>query len=546
MGEDCFQPSVERFQVHFTGEIEVSLSKVGNAAELRVRDTGTGIPAEDLSHLFERFYRVQGARGRTWEGSGIGLALVQELAKLHSGSVQVESEANRGSTFTVTIPLGKDHLPADRMGAARTLASTGISAEAYVQEALHWSASTQDISDDIEIASFVSTKASPLSPEKKSQKAARVLVADDNADMRQYLEALLNPRYEVVRCEDGQVALEQAQKKRPDLILADVMMPRRDGFSLVRALREDKELRDVPIILLSARAGEESRIEGLDAGADDYLVKPFSARELMARVGSQLAMAKVRREAAELKGRNAEMLRQSDHVRELSWRLLRAQDEERRRIARELHDSAGQTLTVLGINVAQLVQKTGRIAPELASDAETIQETIRQLHRDIRTASYLLHPPLLDEAGLYSALTWYVHGLVERSSLGIELDIAPEFGRLPSDMELLVFRLVQEGLTNIHRHSGSETAKIRIVREEERIVVAIQDRGQGMSPQRLAEIQSGGSGVGIRGMRERLSQFKGELKIESGSTGTRILVSIPLSKSATAEESTLPSLQRAV
>src|ERR1700751_4276933 len=126
------------------------------------------------------------------------------------------------------------------------------------------------------------------------------------------------------------------------------------------------------------------------------------------------------------------------------------------------------------MNLVQFVHKTGRNAPELVTDAETIQEMVQQLHRDIRTASYLLHPPLLDEAGLYSALTWYVHGLVERSSLEIELDIAPEFGRLPSDMELLVFRLVQEGLTNIHRHSGSETANIRIVREEERIVVAIQ------------------------------------------------------------------------
>jgi signal transduction histidine kinase len=522
------------FKFTFEGEIEVSLKRVANTAELRVRDTGTGIPIEDLPHLFERFYRVQGSRGRTWEGSGIGLALVQELAKLHGGTVRVESELDRGSTFIVSIPLGKNHLPPERIGAARTLASTGISA-AFVQEALHWSANMQEISEHLEIAPFVSTRAARSSPERKSQQGSRVLCADDNADMRQYLETLLHPRYEVVPCEDGQVALEQARQVRPDLVLADVMMPRMDGFGLLRALREDKELRDVPVILLSARAGEESRIEGLDAGADDYLVKPFSARELIARVGSHLAMAKVRREAAELKGRNAEMLRQSENVRELSRRLLRAQEEERRHIARELHDSAGQTLTVLGMNLAQLVQKTGRTAPELATEAERIEEVVQQLHRDIRTTSYLLHPPLLDENGLCSALSWYTQGLAERSGLEIKLDISQEFGRPPREIELVVFRLVQECLTNIHRHSGSKTANIRIAREETQITVEIRDHGFGMSAQRLTEIQSVGSGVGIRGMRERLSQFNGEMKIESDSTGTRVLASIPVSKNTEAE-----------
>jgi signal transduction histidine kinase len=245
--------------------------------------------------------------------------------------------------------------------------------------------------------------------------------------------------------------------------------------------------------------------------------------------------AEVRARTGDLEERNSQLLKQSEQVRELSWRLLRAQDEERRHIARELHDSAGQTLTVLGMNVAQFVQNTGRTAPELATEAETIQDMVQQLHRDVRTTSYLLHPPLLDESGLHSALGWYIQGLGERSRLEIKLDISEEFGRLPREMELVVFRLVQECLTNIHRHSGSKTANIRIAREDGRIAVAIQDHGQGMSAQRLAEVQSGGSGVGIRGLRERLSQFNGEMKIESDSRGTRVLVSIPVFKSRAAE-----------
>jgi signal transduction histidine kinase len=216
--------------------------------------------------------------------------------------------------------------------------------------------------------------------------------------------------------------------------------------------------------------------------------------------------------------------------------LLTSQDEERRHIARELHDSAGQTLTVLGISLAQLLQKTGRNAPELASEAEQIQETVQQLHREIRTTSYLLHPPLLDETGLSSAISWYLEGLQERSGLEVRLNITKDFGRLPREMELVIFRLVQECLTNIHRHSDSKTASIRIARELNQISLDIRDQGKGMSPARLAEIQSGRSGVGIGGMRERLRQFEGIMNIESDSSGTRILATVPLPKNPSSED----------
>jgi PAS domain S-box-containing protein len=256
--------------------------------------------------------------------------------------------------------------------------------------------------------------------------------------------------------------------------------------------------------------------------------------------------AEVRSRTIELENRNVEVLRQSELLREFSRRLLQVQDEERRRIARELHDSAGQTLTVLGMNVAQFVQKTGRNAPELARAAEMIQETVQQLHREIRTTSYLLHPPLLDESGLPSALHWYIDGLAERSDLDISLDISDEVGRLPRDMELMVFRLVQECLTNIHRHSDSKTASIRIIRKADTITVEVRDRGKGMSSEKLAEIQARGSGVGIRGIRERLRQFEGSLNIESDSWGTRIFATIPIPKAVPEQESGIEPLQRAV
>jgi PAS domain S-box-containing protein len=217
-------------------------------------------------------------------------------------------------------------------------------------------------------------------------------------------------------------------------------------------------------------------------------------------------------------------------------RLMKIQDEERRRIARELHDSAGQTLTVLGLNLAQLVEKAERIAPELAKDGKEIEEIVQQLHREIRTTSYLLHPPLLDECGLASALNWYVEGLSRRSGIAIKLEIAKNVGRLPNDMELAVFRLVQECLTNIHRHSGSKTAEIRVFVKGGSLCVEVTDEGKGIPPERLAEIRTAGSGVGIRGMQERLRQFGGELSIESNGSGTSAIVSIPVPKEVPATE----------
>jgi PAS domain S-box-containing protein len=222
----------------------------------------------------------------------------------------------------------------------------------------------------------------------------------------------------------------------------------------------------------------------------------------------------------------AEKVRIADDV----TRLMKAQDDERRRIARELHDSAGQTLVVLGLNLAQLVRKAEVCAPELAREGKEIEAIVQQLHREIRTTSYLLHPPLLDESGLTSALSWYVDGLAERSDVAITLEVASNVGRLPSDMELAIFRIVQECLTNIHRHSGSKTAIIRVAREPDGVRVEVQDHGKGMQPERLDQIQSGGSGVGMRGMRERLRQFHGEMQIETNGTGTSVIARIPVAK----------------
>ena len=958
------------FKFTLEGEIEVSLRPEGDAVKLAVRDTGTGIPATEIPHLFERFHQVKGARGRTFEGSGIGLALVQELVKLHGGSIAVESELGRGTTFTVSIPstapAAPDHSPAREPEAS----ASGVRGRSYVEEALRWLPDSE--AGLLPAVDLASTKKDE-SPQPMGA-AARILLADDNADMRDYLQRMLAIHYQVTVVADGESALAAAQLHTPDLVLTDVMMPRLDGFGLLKALRANERLATVPVILLSARAGEEARVEGISAGADDYLIKPFSARELMARIDTHLNLSRLRHEAmarvreserqfremidalpaaiyttdpegrlthfnpaavefsgrqlelgtdkwcvswkifsadgqllphdqcpmavalkegkiieggefiaerpdgkriwfspyprllrdengrivaglnmlvditerkhagrtkellaaivgcsddaivskdldgiitswnqgaerlfgytaeeavgqsitliipsdrldeernilnrlkrgqkvehfetvrvrkdgttldisltisplkddqgrivgaskvarditgrkraeaaladgarqqrvlfqfanelhraksleevyrvaldaicgallcdrasillfddhatmrfvawrelsesyrtkteghspwqpdeaapdaicipdirkadlgqqlnaaiekegigslafiplislgkligkfmvyfnaphtfttqevdlgltisrqlafgierrkseealrrseeqfrtlartldaevrvrtVELEQRNTEMEHQSDRLRDLSQRLMQSRDDERRRIARELHDSAGQTLTVLSMSLARIAAEAEADSPDLARETEESQNLVQQLSQEIRTMSYLLHPPLLDESGLSAALQWYTRGLVERSGLAIQLEMAEDFGRLPREMELVVFRVVQECLTNIHRHSESRSAIIRLTRDAESVFLEVEDSGKGMSPERLSEIQSQGSGVGIRGMLERIRQFGGKMNIESGDSGTKISVTLPLSE----------------
>ncbi|SFT91438.1 anti-anti-sigma factor [Geodermatophilus amargosae] len=271
----------------FEGGITVRLRQGEDAAVLTVADTGTGIPAAELPRLFERFTRVSGARSRSGEGSGIGLAMVEELVGLHGGSVEVQSAPDVGTTFTVTVPLGTAHLPADRLApAVAEPPAISPGATPFVAEALRWLPSAGD-------------DAPAAAPGSQGSRAGRVLVADDNADVRDYVVRLLAPVHEVRAVADGQAALEAALADPPDLVVSDVMMPRLDGVQLLAALRADARTSRVPVVLLSARAGQESAVEGLAAGADDYLVKPFSAQELLARVDAHLQLGRARREAEE-------------------------------------------------------------------------------------------------------------------------------------------------------------------------------------------------------------------------------------------------------
>jgi signal transduction histidine kinase len=301
----------------FDGEIRVSVRAEDNHVQLSVADTGTGISENDLPHLFQRFRRIDGARRRSHEGSGIGLALVQELVEMHGGSIRVESILGAGTTFSVTLPFGQSHLSHGRVvtDGENTIGVQG-SAVAYVQEALGWLPGRERFRREVAVgATGDGAHGAVLPAERKPE----ILLVDDNLDMREYVHGLLGWRFNVVPAENGREALELAEKRVPDLVLTDVMMPEMDGFALLAALRRNPSFRTVPVIMLSARAGEESRIEGMDAGADDYLTKPFTARELVARVEAQLNLALVRKEAVE---QEAALTREIYKAKQFAWEAL--------------------------------------------------------------------------------------------------------------------------------------------------------------------------------------------------------------------------------
>jgi signal transduction histidine kinase len=304
----------------------------------------------------------------------------------------------------------------------------------------------------------------------------------------------------------------------------------------------------IPVLHISATfVDAEYRVPGLETGADAYLAEPISRDELLATVGALLRLKQAERAARlhateaenarkelekahdelerRVQQRTEELAQKTKEIRELTGRLLRLQDDERRRLARELHDSTGQMLVAMKMTLDQMSAETkGQKIEPLVSQTISINEDIS---RQLRTMSYLLHPPLLDEVGLPSALQWYADGFAQRSGITLDLQISPEFGRLPEGMEIALFRVVQECLTNIHRHSGSATANIRLIRTPKTVQVEIADTGSGVPPERR-HADKVVPGVGLMGIEERMRQFGGRAEVTSSNHGTVVVAAIPL------------------
>jgi PAS domain S-box-containing protein len=656
------------FKFTFEGSVTVALVETGDRVELSVSDTGTGIPQHELAKIFDRFHRIEGAKGRTIEGTGIGLALVRDLVELHGGLISVESEVGRGSRFKVSIPFGTAHLPKQQVMLETPAASPISHAVEFTEEAMQWLAEDTAIVFDEQRGKTKRVGQPPNDVESRS----RILLADDNADMRQYIRHVLGDRYELAVAGNGEEALARALAHPPDLILADVMMPRMDGFELIRKLRASEATSTIPIMVLSARAGDEARVEGLGKGADDYLIKPFSAAELRARVDTHLSLAAARKRAENAIRIANERLRESEanlritlgslsdaviatdgegHVRymnsvaetltgwkqseaagkrieevyevmtvhnetvresnarrvleraeaaprkrfllqshqgrqvpveeaatpildgdrvigavtvfaditermkieqilanervvleeqmriakhelgesrtelqQLSGHLMMAQEEERQHLANELHDDLGQRTAVVEMTVKRLEDDMGTDAFKHQELLQLLSTQVSDLAHGLRAASHRLHPSVLENLGLSTALRMLVEE--QRGQNGearfIERGASAP---LPASHTTALYRIAQEGLRNAAKHALGAPVRLTLIYRETGVELSIEDAGGGFD---LGEIQ-GKRGLGLLSMQERARSIGATFILDSTiGEGTNIRVSVPL------------------
>jgi signal transduction histidine kinase len=525
------------FKFTFVGEIGVTLRAVDGKVELAVRDTGIGISEEELPRLFERFHRIKDVHSRSHEGTGIGLSLTQELVKLHGGSIDVTSMPGHGSTFKVHIPFGRKHLPEDLIGVRGMRSSTSILTKSFIDEALSWIPREDEPEGGNQIVIPISELPGTLQGPELGRSSYRLLVADDNADMREYLKDLLSTQWKVSTYPDGASALKASLDNPPDLVLADVMMPGLDGFELLRQLRAQFSTREIPVVLLSARAGEESRIEGLRAGANDYLVKPFSSRELLTRIAVQLEIARIRRETEQSLRELADDL--EEKVRQRTVELENANMAKDEFLANMSHEIRTPMSGVLGMTEILLHQDL----------PENVQDDLEMIRGSADSVMTLIND-LFDLSRISQGkFEFYTEEFDPRAM--IRDATGPfKFQALSSDLDFIIFidehvpshivgdkdriaQVIKNLVSNAIKFTEQGYVKIEVKTEEQdaetlRLLVSVSDSGVGIPKSKQKDVFSAftqldssyskkfaGMGLGLAISKRLVEGMGGEIKVDS-------------------------------
>lgn len=522
------------------GQITVQQHVVGEYVDLTVTDTGCGIPAAEIAQVFKRFHRVAGTSGRTHEGTGIGLALVEQLARLHGGTVQVTSTEGRGSTFTVSIPRGHAHLPAESISPQGR--SFSQRRDVFTEEVLRWlpddhtwlpeQSEPTPGTTDVPLA-ISQTHASTTSADGRPC----VLVADDNADMRAYIRSLLNDRYEVIAVSDGMTALTAAHTFMPDLILTDVMMPQLDGLGVLAQLRADHRTRPIPVILLSARAGEEALAAGIETGADDYLTKPFAARELLARVATHLDLARMRREAGEEHAR-----------RRAAEELVRERDQFLALAAHELKTPLTSVVGYLDLFMHR-VEREGGLDPRHQRSFEVITRQIERLNRlvavlldlaRLEQGQFVLDQQVIDLNTLVQRVVNDIQPGLTQHMVDVQLGATP---LLVWGDALRLEQALQNLLSNATKYSpGGSMISVSTSRHGDTACIAVRDQGIGIPDEVQAQIFQrfyrathdssqiiSGLGIGLYVVKEIVTRHGGKVDVISQEgSGSTFTIGLPL------------------
>jgi signal transduction histidine kinase len=483
-----------------TGQVHINITPRENEITIEVKDNGIGIPVDRQEKIFDRFYRVEANSYNSRQGSGIGLALVREIVVNHGGRIEVESKIGEGAIFRIELPRG------ELTGKTYNLTSAlPLSSKADIPVPVRADA-------EVEI---------PKSKPASGAKRHLILVVEDNRELRNYITMLLDKYYRVIEAVNGKEGLKIAREFEPDLILTDLMMPEMSGDELLKCVRADKQIRDIPMIFLTARTGVESKTEALRMGAQDYLTKPFEESELFVRIDNQLKLRDMTQNLRSL------VDEQTKELKLLAENLAAIQESERRRLARDIHDDLGQILTRLGFEIDLMEMRLKRSTPD--EDAEASLESIRfvmhQIHESTRRIISTLRPDMLDELGFSAAVRHLADNLLTRCGIDVTIELDFEEDMLFDGQSIELFRIVQESLTNISRHAGAQTVKMSILQTESALKIEIIDDGIGFD----SGSPSFQKGVGLLSIKERARLLLGRSEITSRiNEGTTIIIEAPM------------------